>query len=64
MELMKNKKQYVRDIYQMPGIAQTINMQHIKFHYYASHTHINTFGIVPTGPEEDFTRSHDRLRFV
>lgn len=55
--------QYVRDIYQMPSIAKTVNMQHIKLHYYASHTHLNAFGIVPAGPNVDFSRPHDRDRF-
>lgn len=41
---------YLRDIYQMPGIAQTVNFQHIKGHYYESHKTINPTGIVPLGP--------------
>ncbi len=46
---------FVRDIYNMDGIAETVNMNHIKKHYYQSHTHINPFGIVPVGPELDFS---------
>ncbi|MDU8929637.1 glutathione S-transferase family protein [Alisedimentitalea sp. MJ-SS2] len=46
---------YVRDLYAIPGIAETVNMDHIKQHYYASHTTINPTGIVPLGPEIDFT---------
>lgn len=55
--------QYVRDIYQIPQITKTVNMQHIKLHYYASHTHLNTFGIVPAGPNFDHSIKHDRDRF-
>lgn len=45
---------YVRDLYQHPGVAETVVMDHIKTHYYASHTMINPTGIVPVGPELDF----------
>ncbi len=41
---------YTRDLYQQPGIAGTINMFHIKNHYYGSHTSINPSGVVPLGP--------------
>jgi len=41
---------YTRDLYQQPGIAETINMFHIKNHYYGSHTSINPSGVVPLGP--------------
>jgi putative glutathione S-transferase len=41
---------YLRDLYQVPGIAETVNMQHIKGHYYESHRMINPTGIVPKGP--------------
>ena len=51
---------YTRDLYQQPGIAETINMQHIKNHYYGSHKMINPTGIVPLGPEIDFYQTHDR----
>lgn len=55
--------QYVREIYQMPPITKSVDIQQIKLHYYASHTHLNPFGIVPAGPGVDFTRPHDRNRF-
>jgi glutathionyl-hydroquinone reductase len=55
-----NLSGYVRDLYQQPGIAETINMEHIKNHYYMSHAMINPTGVVPVGPKEDFTRPHDR----
>ena len=51
---------YTRDIYQIPGVAETVNMAHIKNHYYKSHRHINPFGIVPDGPLLDFELPHGR----
>ena len=45
---------YTRDIYQLPGIAQTVDLQHIQHHYYESHLTINPTGIVPIGPALDF----------
>jgi putative glutathione S-transferase len=57
-----NLSNYVRDLYQVPGVADTVDMDHIKRHYYASHRHINPTGIVPKGPELDFTAPHDRAR--
>ena len=51
---------YTRDLYQQPGIAETVNMDHIKTHYYASHTHINPTGIIPGGPQIDFMQPHNR----
>ena len=45
---------YVRDLYQRPGIAETVNLFHIKHHYYESHRGINPTGIVPAGPAIDF----------
>ncbi|WP_071518092.1 glutathione S-transferase family protein [Geitlerinema sp. PCC 9228] len=53
---------YVRDLYQTPGVADTVNWQHIKGHYYQSHKTINPTGIVPLGPEIDFTAPHHRDR--
>lgn len=50
---------FVRDIYNEPGIADTVNMDHIKKHYYQSHLHINPFGIVPDGPLIDFKLTHE-----
>ena len=54
---------YTRDLYQTPGIASTVNLAHIKRHYYASHAMINPTRIVPVGPAIDFTAPHDRGRF-
>ncbi|MFS1704848.1 glutathione S-transferase C-terminal domain-containing protein, partial [Alteromonas sp. AMM-1] len=42
--------EYMKRIYRMPGIASTVNMDHIKTHYYFSHTMINPTGVVPVGP--------------
>ncbi len=54
---------YMRDLYQIPGIAETVNMDHIKRHYYITHNSINPTTIVPLGPEIDFNIPHDRERF-
>ena len=51
---------YVRDLYQVPGVAATVNFLHIKGHYYQSHDTINPTGIVPIGPEIDFMAPHNR----
>jgi putative glutathione S-transferase len=51
---------YLRELYQLPGIAETIHMDHIKNHYYASHTSINPSGIVPMGPKIDLNAPHGR----
>ena len=55
---------YLRELYQVPGVAETVNMDHIKRHYYGSHKTINPTGIVPVGPELDFMRPHDRGRLA
>ena len=57
-----NLSGYVRDLYQQPGIAATVNLDHIKKHYYASHETINPSRVIPLGPYVDFTLSHDRSR--
>lgn len=54
---------YTKDIFQIPGISSTVNMEHIKLHYYGSHPSINPFGIVPMGPNIDYFAPHDRERF-
>jgi putative glutathione S-transferase len=53
---------YVRELYQLPGIAETVNFDHIKRHYYMSMTAINPTRIVPLGPELEFAAAHDRVR--
>ncbi len=58
-----NLSNYLRDLHQVPGIAETVNMDHIKRHYYMSMTAINPTRIVPAGPALDFNAPHDRGRF-
>lgn len=58
-----NLSNYLRDLYQVPGVAGTVDMLHIKSHYYASHDMINPTRIVPVGPELDLDAPHDRGRF-
>ncbi len=58
-----NLSNYVRDLYQVPGIKETVNLTHIKRHYYGSHATINPTGIVPLGPEIDYSLPNDRARF-
>ena len=59
-----NLSNYLRELYQMPGVAETVNMEHIKRHYYGTQRKVNPTGIYPLGPILDFTRPHDRERFV
>ncbi|WP_455220799.1 glutathione S-transferase family protein [Kaarinaea lacus] len=54
---------YLRDLYQQPGIASTFNLEHTKHHYYWSHESINPTRIVPKGPALEYTAPHDRDRF-
>jgi putative glutathione S-transferase len=54
---------YLRDLYQVPGIAETVNIDQIKRHYYGSQRQVNPTGIVPIGPLIDFAAPHDRSRF-
>lgn len=51
---------YLRDLYQHPGVAETVDFDHIKQHYYGSHRTINPTGIVPRGPQLDYWQPHDR----
>jgi putative glutathione S-transferase len=51
---------YTRELYQVPGVKSTVNMHHIKHHYYGSHETINPTGIVPMGPVIDFGAPHGR----
>ncbi len=51
---------YLRELYQIPGIAQTVDIDYIKAHYYGSHTHINPTGVIPRGPELDYSTPHGR----
>lgn len=60
----QNLSAYVRDLYQHPGIAETVNFDHIKSHYYASHTNINPTAVVPVGPELDLESPHNRESLI
>ncbi|GMH27733.1 hypothetical protein Nepgr_029576 [Nepenthes gracilis] len=54
---------YTKDIFQIPGMSSTVNMEHIKGLYYGSMHSINPLGIIPIGPHIDFSAPHDRARF-
>lgn len=51
---------YLRDLYQLPGIAETVKLDQIKAHYYRTHPQINPLGLVPIGPTPDFAAPHNR----
>ncbi len=55
-----NLSSYLRDLYQHPGVAETVDFDEIKTHYYGSHKQINPTGIVPKGPLLDYLRPHNR----
>jgi len=57
-----NLSGYLRELYQYPGVAETVDFGHIKRHYYASHRTINPTGIIPAGPLLDLDRPHGRER--
>ena len=57
-----NLSNWLREMYQWPGVAETVDFEHIKGHYYASHRTINPTGVVPKGPLQVFDAQHDRLR--
>ncbi|KAL8513090.1 hypothetical protein ACS0TY_019316 [Phlomoides rotata] len=54
---------YTKDIFQVPGVSSTVHMEHIKKHYYGSHPSINPFGIIPHGPNIDYSTPHHRHNF-
>jgi len=58
-----NLSNYLRDLYQVPGVAETVDLGQIKRHYYWSQKQVNPTGIVPLGPQLDFAAPHDRARF-
>ena len=53
---------YARELYQWPGVAETVNLDHVKRHYYMTHPSLNPTRIVPAGPRIDFTEPHGRGR--
>src|SRR5690606_20776436 len=55
-----NLSNYLRELYQVKGVAETVNLHHIKAHYYGSHATINPTRIVPLGPEIDYMAPHNR----
>ena len=55
-----NLNGYLRELYQVPGVRDTVNFEHIKGHYYGSHRNINPTGIIPLGPELDLDAPHER----
>ena len=55
-----NLSNYTRELYQWPGVADTINMKHIKNHYYGSHETVNPTRIIPVGPDIDYSAPHNR----
>ena len=57
-----NLSGYLRDLYQQPGVADTLDVDYCKRHYYGSHESINPHRIVPIGPEIDYSAPHDRAR--
>jgi len=60
IEEYPNLSNYLRELYQFPGLEETVNFKHIKEHYFKSHKSINPTGIVPTGPELDLSTPHNR----
>ena len=58
-----NVSNYMRELYQIPGVAETVNIDHVKRHYYMSMTAINPTRIVPLGPVLNFSAPHNRSRF-
>lgn len=59
-----NLSNWLREMYQWPGVAETVDFEHIKGHYYASHRTINPTGIVPKGPLQAFDAGHDRVKLT
>ncbi|MCB9658417.1 MAG: glutathione S-transferase family protein [Sandaracinaceae bacterium] len=55
-----NLREFTRELYQLPGVRETVHMDHIKGHYYQSHETINPTGIVPLGPVLDLDVPHQR----
>ncbi|VAW54098.1 Glutathione S-transferase, omega [hydrothermal vent metagenome] len=58
-----NLSNYLRELYQIEGIAETVDFDYIKRHYYYSHTSVNPTQLIPKGPEQNFNLAHDRDKF-
>ncbi len=59
-----NLSNYLRELYQVPGVSETVDMATIKTHYYGSQKSVNPTGIVPLGPLLDFERPHNREQLI
>jgi putative glutathione S-transferase len=57
-----NLSNYLRELYQHPGVPETVDLVSCKAHYYSSHKTINPSGVIPAGPAMDLARPHDRAR--
>ncbi|HEV7433773.1 MAG TPA: glutathione S-transferase family protein [Pseudorhizobium sp.] len=57
-----NLRRYLRDLYEVPGVSETVHFDHIKQHYYRSHPTINPTGVVPVGPKMDLDAPHERAQ--
>ncbi|GGA71649.1 glutathione-dependent reductase [Neiella marina] len=62
IEQYQNLSAYLRELYQSPGVAETVDFFHIKRHYYFSHTMINPTQVVPEGPQIDYLSEHRRAQ--
>ena len=63
IENYENISNYIRELYQVEGVADTVNFEHIKVHYYYSHETINPTRVVPLGPQINYLSKHNRDRF-
>ena len=59
-----NLSNYTREIYQMPGVAETVDIPRIKLGYYGGMRNLNPSGVIPLGPELDFSAPHDRWKYA
>jgi putative glutathione S-transferase len=57
----ENISNYVRELYQVPGVSNTVDLNYTKEHYYGSHKTINPTGVIPNGPDLDFSAPHNRI---
>jgi putative glutathione S-transferase len=62
IEDYENLSGYLRDLYQVPGVAETVDIPHIKRHYYTSHESVNPTRVVPKGPILNLDAPHGRER--
>ena len=58
----ENLWEYTKEVYQLPGVAETVDMDHITEHYYTTHPDVNPRRIIAKGPDLDFAADHDRER--